>query len=101
MKNPQEPNQILTGDIDPAGNLNSTIIHQFGQRWRGKFQAQMSKTNNMSAGQGILEYRGNIFTSSLTGVNIDVVNNSGNYEFFFFFRKKKKLNILIYSYEVF
>lgn len=89
MKNPQEPNQILTGDIDPAGNLNSTIIHQFGQRWRGKFQAQMSKTNNMSAGQGILEYRGNIFTSSLTGVNIDVVNNSGNYEFFFFRIKKK------------
>ncbi|KAI5710178.1 hypothetical protein M8J76_002929 [Diaphorina citri] len=77
MKNPQEPNSILTGDVDPSGNVNATMIHQFGQRWRGKFQAQMSQTNNMSGGQGILEYRGNRFTSSITGVNIDVVNNSG------------------------
>ncbi|KAL1463719.1 hypothetical protein WDU94_015445 [Cyamophila willieti] len=77
MKNPQEPNSILTGDIDPSGNLNATMIHQFGPRWKGKFQAQMSQTSNMSGGQGIMEYKGNRFTSSLTGVNIDVVNNSG------------------------
>lgn len=79
MKNPQDPKQILTGEIDPSGNLNATIVHQFSQRWRGKFQAQMSQTNNMSAGQGVLDYRGNNFSSSLTGVNLDVVNNSGTF----------------------
>lgn len=77
IKNPQEPTSLLAGDVDPSGNVNANVIHQLNDRLKGKLQAQMSQSNNMGGAQGVLEYKGDRFTSSLTAVNIDVVNNSG------------------------
>lgn len=39
---PAEAFPILLGDIDPAGNLNANIIHQFTPRIRCKFASQVS-----------------------------------------------------------
>lgn len=39
---PTEAFPVLLGDIDPSGNLNANIIHQFGNRVRCKFAAQVS-----------------------------------------------------------
>jgi hypothetical protein len=39
---PSEAFPILLGDIDPSGNLNANIIHQFTPRIRCKFASQVS-----------------------------------------------------------
>lgn len=38
---PNEVFPVLLGDIDPAGNLNANIIHQFNPRVRCKIAAQV------------------------------------------------------------
>lgn len=42
MIGPGEAYPILLGDIDPSGNLNANIIHQFHPRLRAKMVAQVS-----------------------------------------------------------
>ena len=41
MVGPGEAFPILLGDIDPSGNLNANIIHQFHPRVRSKVVAQV------------------------------------------------------------
>lgn len=39
---PSEAFPVLLGDIDPSGNLNANVIHQFSPRIRCKFASQVS-----------------------------------------------------------
>lgn len=39
---PSEAFPVLLGDIDPSGNLNANVIHQFTPRIRCKFASQVS-----------------------------------------------------------
>jgi len=41
---PTEAFPVLLGDIDPSGNLNANVIHQFSPRLRCKFASQVSYT---------------------------------------------------------
>lgn len=43
---PSEAFPVILGDIDPAGNLNANIIHQFTPAIRCKFASQVSVTLN-------------------------------------------------------
>lgn len=38
---PTEAFPVLLGDIDPSGNLNANVIHQFSPRIRCKFASQV------------------------------------------------------------
>ncbi|KAJ9591951.1 hypothetical protein L9F63_001553 [Diploptera punctata] len=73
---PNEAFPILLGDIDPSGNLNANVIHQFGQRIRTKLVAQV-QGNKFAASQLSTEYRGDDFTGTMTMGNIDIINESG------------------------
>lgn len=73
---PSEAYPVILGDIDPAGNLNANIIHQFSERVRFKLASQIQKSV-VNAAQFTTDYRGDDFTASLTVVNPNVVNNSG------------------------
>jgi len=73
---PTEAFPVLLGDIDPSGNLNANIIHQFTERIRGKFVAQV-QSSKFQATQATAEYRGADFTGAVTLGNIDIVNQSG------------------------
>ncbi|XP_076752938.1 mitochondrial import receptor subunit TOM40 homolog 1 [Xylocopa sonorina] len=73
---PAEAYPVLLGDIDPSGNLNANIIHQFGQRLRGKLATQVQKSK-FTAVQMTTDYRGDAYTVSLTLGNPDILNDSG------------------------
>lgn len=73
---PAEAYPILLGDIDPAGNLNATMIHQLHPKIRGKFVAQI-QNSKFSAAQMSLDYRGDDFTATATVANPDLINGSG------------------------
>uniref|UniRef100_A0AC35U9J8 Mitochondrial import receptor subunit TOM40 homolog n=1 Tax=Rhabditophanes sp. KR3021 TaxID=114890 RepID=A0AC35U9J8_9BILA len=73
---PGEAFPVLLGDTDVNGNTAATFIHQFGENWRVKLQAQTEK-NKLSATQGALEYRGKYWTSGMTFANPDVIGNTG------------------------
>ncbi|KAK2575173.1 hypothetical protein KPH14_002575 [Odynerus spinipes] len=52
---PTEAYPVLFGDIDPTGNLNANIIHQFGQKLRAKVAAQVLRSNpDILNGSGVL-----------------------------------------------
>jgi mitochondrial import receptor subunit TOM40 len=67
---------VLVGDIDPIGNLNANVIHQFTDRIRGKLATQVQR-NKFTAVQMTADYRGDYYTMSLTLGNPDIINNSG------------------------
>ncbi|XP_015587200.1 mitochondrial import receptor subunit TOM40 homolog 1 [Cephus cinctus] len=73
---PTEGYPILLGDIDPNGNLNANVIHQFGSRIRGKLATQVQRSK-YTAVQMTSDYRGDAYTASLTLGNPDILNNSG------------------------
>ncbi|XP_078040102.1 mitochondrial import receptor subunit TOM40 homolog 1 [Augochlora pura] len=73
---PTEGYPVLLGDIDPSGNLNANIIHQFGQRLKGKLAAQIQKSK-LTAAQLTTDYRGDAYTASLTVGNVDILDGSG------------------------
>ncbi|GLG95373.1 hypothetical protein R5R35_013733 [Gryllus longicercus] len=73
---PNEAFPVLLGDIDPSGNLNANIIHQFGPCVRTKFATQINN-NKFTAAQLTTDYRGSDFTASLTFGNIDIISESG------------------------
>lgn len=73
---PMEAYPVLLGDIDPTGNLNSSIIHQFGERLRTKLMTQVQK-NKFTAMQMTCDYRGDSYTLSTTVGNLDVLNGTG------------------------
>lgn len=73
---PSEAFPVLLGDIDPSGNLNANVIHQFSPRIRCKFASQIQESK-MTAAQLTTDYRGDDFTASLTVGNPNIFNNSG------------------------
>lgn len=73
---PSEAFPVVLGDIDPSGNMNATIIHQFTPKIRCKFGSQI-QDNKMSAAQLTTDYKGDDYTASLTLVNTDLINESG------------------------
>lgn len=73
---PTEAFPVLLGDIDPSGNLNANVIHQFGQRIRGKLATQVQRSK-FTAVQMTGDYRADTYTLSLTLGNPDIINNSG------------------------
>ncbi|XP_014207924.1 mitochondrial import receptor subunit TOM40 homolog 1 [Copidosoma floridanum] len=73
---PSETFPVLLGDVDPSGNLNANIIHQFTDRIRGKVAAQFQK-NKLAALQMTTDYRGDTYSFSATSANLDILNNSG------------------------
>jgi hypothetical protein len=42
---PSEAFPVILGDIDPSGNLNANIIHQFAPNIRCKFASQVRKSS--------------------------------------------------------
>ncbi|KAJ8686155.1 hypothetical protein QAD02_021949 [Eretmocerus hayati] len=73
---PTEMFPVLIGDIDPSGNLNANIIHQFNKKIRGKLATQVQR-NKFTAVQISTDYRGESYSLSLTVGNPDIINNSG------------------------
>uniref|UniRef100_A0A1A9WZB9 Mitochondrial import receptor subunit TOM40 homolog n=1 Tax=Glossina brevipalpis TaxID=37001 RepID=A0A1A9WZB9_9MUSC len=73
---PSEAFPVLLGDIDPSGNLNANIIHQFSPRIRCKFASQIQESK-ITAAQLTTDYRGDNYTASLTVGNPNIFNNSG------------------------
>lgn len=73
---PSEAFPVVLGDIDPSGNMNATIIHQFTPNIRCKFGSQI-QDNKIQAAQLTTDYKGTDFTGSLTLVNTDLINESG------------------------
>ncbi|XP_068159392.1 mitochondrial import receptor subunit TOM40 homolog 1 [Drosophila tropicalis] len=73
---PTEAFPVLLGDIDPSGNLNANVIHQFSPRLRCKFASQI-QDSKMVASQLTTDYRGDDFTASITLGNPSIFTNSG------------------------
>lgn len=73
---PAEAFPVILGDIDPAGNLNANVIHQFSSNVRCKFASQIQQ-NKVTAAQLTTDYKGDDFTTSLTIGNPNIINNSG------------------------
>ncbi|XP_015110969.1 mitochondrial import receptor subunit TOM40 homolog 1 [Diachasma alloeum] len=73
---PTEAYPVLFGDIEPGGNMNATILHQFTPRMRTKIGAQVQRSK-FTVVQGTTDYRGDSYTASLTVANPDIINNSG------------------------
>lgn len=73
---PSEAFPVILGDIDPSGNLNANLIHQFHPRVRSKFVAQI-QDNKLTATQMSADYRGDDFSATLTVGNPNLINNSG------------------------
>lgn len=73
---PSEAFPVLLGDIDPSGNLNANVIHQFTPRIRCKFASQI-QDSKLTAAQLTTDYRGDDYTASLTVGNPNIFNNSG------------------------
>lgn len=73
---PTEAYPVLFGDMDPAGNLNANIIHQFGPKLRAKVAAQVLRSK-FTAVQMTTDYRGDSYTASLTVGNPNILNGSG------------------------
>lgn len=73
---PAEAYPVLLGDIDPSGNLNANIIHQFNKHLRTKFAAQV-QDSRYAASQLTADFKDHDYTASLTLGNTDIVNGSG------------------------
>uniref|UniRef100_A0A1B6M124 Uncharacterized protein n=1 Tax=Graphocephala atropunctata TaxID=36148 RepID=A0A1B6M124_9HEMI len=71
---PGEVYPVLIGDIDTSGVLAANVFHQIGNRLRLKFQAQMAN-NQFSVAQMQADYKADNYTSSITVINPDVLNN--------------------------
>ncbi|XP_075224536.1 mitochondrial import receptor subunit TOM40 homolog 1-like [Lycorma delicatula] len=73
---PNEAFPVLFGDIDPSGNLNANLIHQFGRRLRARFHSQIQGGKYLVS-QFTGDYKGDDYTASLTLANMDVLNDTG------------------------
>lgn len=73
---PAEAFPVILGDIDPQGNLNANVIHQFSPAVRCKFASQI-QSNKVTAAQLTTDYRGEDYTASLTFGNPNLINDSG------------------------
>lgn len=76
VSGPGEAYPVFLGDIDPSGNLNANIIHQFNKSIRTKIVSQI-QNSRIAAAQITTDYRANDYTATLTVGNPDLVNGSG------------------------
>jgi len=67
---------VFLGDMDPNGNTNAQIIHQWNEKIRTRFLAQV-QSFKMAGYQLAMDYRTQYTTTSLTLANIDLITNSG------------------------
>ncbi|CAF0753262.1 unnamed protein product [Didymodactylos carnosus] len=67
---------VILGDMDPNGSANAQIIHQWTDKIRTRFLAQV-QTYKMAGYQIALDYRTKYTTTSITGANLDLISNSG------------------------
>lgn len=67
---------VLLGDIDPSGDLNANIIHQFTPRFKTKFVTQVKKSK-FNAVQVTADYKGSDYTFTTTAANPDIISESG------------------------
>lgn len=73
---PNEAFPVILGDIDPSGNLNANIIHQFTPNIKTKFVSQIQQ-QKVTALQISSDYKGKDCTASLTVANPNILNGSG------------------------
>jgi len=67
---------VILGDMDPNGNSNAQIIHQWNENLRTRLLAQV-QSFKMAGYQLAIDYRTQFTTTSLTLANLDLVTNSG------------------------
>lgn len=73
---PSEAYPIFLGDMDPNGNLDSHIIHLFGDRLKVNLAAQF-QNSKCTTTQLKADLLGPDFTASVGLGNIDLINDSG------------------------
>lgn len=73
---PSEAYPIMFGEMDPNGNLNSRILHQFGDRLKVQLGTQIQDSKCVAT-QFTTDYKGRDYTASLTLGNIDFMNTAG------------------------
>lgn len=73
---PSEAFPVMMGEVEPSGNLNANIIHQFTKNLRCKFISQI-QNRRWVATQISAEYRGKDFSGTVTLGNPDFINESG------------------------
>jgi len=71
-----EPYPVLVGELDPSGNLNAQIFHQFAKNLRSRFVAQI-QGGKWVGSQVSNDYTGKDFCFSLAFANPDLLNGSG------------------------
>nr|CAD7428569.1 unnamed protein product [Timema monikensis] len=76
MIGPNEAYPILQGDMDARGNINSTVIHQFGPKLTSRLSAQI-QNGKLSASQLTNDYKGDNCTCSLALANLDISKRAG------------------------
>jgi mitochondrial import receptor subunit TOM40 len=67
---------VILGDMDPNGNANAQIIHQWNEKIRTRLLAQVQGFK-MAGYQSALDYRTRYTTTSITLANVDLITNSG------------------------
>uniref|UniRef100_A0A1B6FN05 Uncharacterized protein n=1 Tax=Cuerna arida TaxID=1464854 RepID=A0A1B6FN05_9HEMI len=67
---------VLLGDIDSSGNMNASIYHLFGSRFKVRFDGQMENRSFVNS-QLTAHYFGNTFTASVVLANADIITKSG------------------------
>ncbi|CAF0849898.1 unnamed protein product [Rotaria sp. Silwood1] len=67
---------VILGDVDPNGNANAQMIHQWNDKFRTRLLAQV-QSYKMAGYQLSMDYRTQFTTTTLTLANIDLMSNSG------------------------
>lgn len=76
LYSPSEVYPVILGDIDPNGNSNAQIIHQWSDKLRTRLLAQVQGFK-MAGYQLAMDYRTPYTTTSVTLANIDLFSKSG------------------------
>ncbi|CAF0949803.1 unnamed protein product [Rotaria sordida] len=67
---------VILGDMDPNGNANAQIVHQWNDKFRTRLLAQV-QSYKMAGYQLSMDYRTQFTTTTLTLANVDLMSNSG------------------------
>ncbi|CAF0854049.1 unnamed protein product [Adineta ricciae] len=76
LYSPSEVFPVILGDMDPNGNANAQIIHQWNDKIRTRTIAQV-QSFKMVGYQFALDYRTRFTSSTITLANVDLITNSG------------------------
>ncbi|CAF1123101.1 unnamed protein product [Adineta steineri] len=67
---------VILGDVDPNGNCNAQLIHQWNDKIRTRLLAQV-QGYKMAGYQFAMDYKTQNTTTTLTLANLDLITNSG------------------------